>query len=215
MTEFLDGMVNGQVGLGGATFSSEFIRDLRGTVVKNNDDAIVTIKWTVSDLDPIGDHRLWYRWVFYNNIPTQSDVIQGNLQPYFYGTYINITDFFDTDWYLDVYYIMLALSMFWLFGYPFMWGWSVYLQIQYLIDCLSASANFFIYPGSENYTMNFWVTVLWGGFEVWCTTTIMQIVNIFPFVSPPIDFIVVLYMYISYLYQSRTQDRRVYYGTGQ
>lgn len=70
LEEFLDGMVKAEIGLGAATFSNEFIRDLKGKVVKNNDDIIVTINFTIPDLDPIGEHRLWYRWVFYDNIPT-------------------------------------------------------------------------------------------------------------------------------------------------
>lgn len=128
------------------------------------------------------------------------------MEPYFYGTYVNITDFFDTDWYLNVYYIMLALSMFWFFGYPFMWGWGVYLQIQYMIDAIIALTNFYLYPGAENYAFNVWVTLIWGWFEVWLSTSIMIVINIFPFISPPIDFIVVLYMHLSYLYQSKTND---------
>lgn len=51
-----------------------------------------------------------------------------------------------------------------------------------------------------------------GWFEIWVAMTVMASVTWIPWVGPPVNFMVVLYMYISYLYQGGTRDKRLYYG---
>lgn len=145
-------MILGEQGLSRSVFSSDYIQNLRGQVIKNEKDVIITLNFTIDDLDPIGDHRVWYRWIFFNNIiDKQVDHIQGNVEPYFYGTYVSIGDFFDVDSYLNIYYIVFACSMFWLYGWPFVTIGTKILQWMYFFQAWDAGSNFNLWPGSENY----------------------------------------------------------------
>lgn len=97
------------------------------------DSIEVNIKFQIQSLDPIGESRLWYRWAFFTGISSlRSEAIRGNPEPYFYSTYMNIADFFDMNEFLNIYYIMLALSLFWWFGYPFMLFWGLWVQVKYI-----------------------------------------------------------------------------------
>lgn len=110
----------------------------------------VTINFTIPELDPIGEHRLMYRWMFYSNINAVTNTwIQGNPDPFFYGTYVSIGDFFNTDSFLNIFYIMLALSMFLYFGWPFMWAFGFYMNTAYIFEALTASAEFSQWPGAD------------------------------------------------------------------
>ena len=173
----------------------------------------IYISFVVPGLDPIGDSRFWYRWAFFDtaNGVVPSD-IRGNPEPYFYGTYVSVTDFYRTDEFLNIFYIMLALSLFWLLGEPFVWGWGVYLQFDYILQSIEISNLFGNWPGSANYQTNLYLIMFLGWIEIWVASNIIMNVTLLPGpFSLFINFFVVLYMYISYLYQSGTNDKRLYY----
>lgn len=105
---------------------SRFIRNVRAEVQKNQYDMIIKLEFAIPELDPIGDSRLWYRWAFFDTDDGVKETdIRGNTEPYFYSTYASVTDFYRTDEFLNIFYIMLATSLFWLWGWPFLypWGW--------------------------------------------------------------------------------------------
>lgn len=162
-------------------------------------------------MDPIGESRLWYRWAFFSGAPAREQ-IRGNPEPYFYSTYVNIGDFFDTNEFLNIYYIMLALSLFWWFGYPFMSFWGLYVQVLYILKSLEAISLFDRWPGSEQYVGQLYLGLFWGWFEQFIVVWIMFLATPIPLLAPILNFMVVLYMYISAVYGAGTNDKRLYYG---
>lgn len=69
----------------------------------NSEEAKVI--FTVPNMDPYGEHRVWYRWAFYNPASTcdegvdclGDETVDGMHDPWFYSTYINLTDMFTMD----------------------------------------------------------------------------------------------------------------------
>ena len=85
-------------------------------------------------MDPIGDSRVWYRWAFFNSGDgVKAADIEGRADPYFYSTYASIADLYDTEILLNIFYIMLGVSLFWLWGWPFVYGFGWWLYIDYIV----------------------------------------------------------------------------------
>lgn len=182
-------------------------------MTRNADSVEVKVTFVIRSLDPIGESRLWYRWAFFNDFATVSKgQIVGNPEPYFYSTYVRIGDFFSTDDFVWIFYIMFALSLFWWFGYPFMLFWGLYVEAEYLFKCFEAVSLFNMWPGSENYTDQLYLGLFWNGLEVFTVTTIMVLVTPWPLLAPIVNFLVVLYIHISFQYGDSTNDKRLYYG---
>lgn len=126
-------------------------------------------------MDPIGDSRLWYRWAFFNNNDGVTDAdIQGLADPYFYSTYASIVDFYRTDEFLNIFYIMLATSLFWLWGWPFMYAWGWWLYIKYIIQSFEVVDYFSQWPRSEEYMTDLYVLMGVGFAEICVAVSIMQ-----------------------------------------
>ena len=74
-------------------------------VIDGGDAIRVDVRMIISELDPIGESMVWYRWIFYNDEERCAQVegtclkdglpIDGNIQPETYTTFYWWTDFFD------------------------------------------------------------------------------------------------------------------------
>ena len=102
----------------------------------------VKLFFSVPFIEPIGEHRVWVRWAFYDpyygpgscNEATTclgKQTIDGQDDPFFWTNYMNLTDYFDADdrnWILNLYWIMCACSIFGLFGLPLQTIIRLYLE---------------------------------------------------------------------------------------
>ena len=101
----------------------------------------VKLAFRVHGIVPIGEHRIWARWAFYNpdSYCIQGvdclgpETLDGNEEPFFYSQFVNLGDYFhqdDRSWYVTMYWIMTALSVFGIFALPFKIILSLYLHID-------------------------------------------------------------------------------------
>jgi len=153
---------------------SRFLRNVRAEVKRNEYDSIVTITFTIPELDPIGDSRLWYRWAFFDATEGVTDVaIRGNTDPYFYSTYTSIADFYRTDEFLNVFYIMLGTSLFWLWGWPLLYPWGWWLYGKYIVQSVQITSYFSQWPNSEKYMNELYVMMGVGFLEIFVAVNIL------------------------------------------
>ena len=101
----------------------------------------VKLKFLLPTVEPIGEHRVWFRWAFFNpytGINTcKYDVdclgpatVDGQEEPYFWSKFVTLTDYYtveDLDWTVTLYWITTALSLFGLLGAPLHFLVRVYL----------------------------------------------------------------------------------------
>lgn len=113
-----------------------------GQVTKYFSQVEIKLIFSVPGMEPIGEHRVWTRWAFYNpyNGPGScneeisclgKNTIDGPDEPYFWTIFMNLTDYFDTDdrsWIMNLYWVMAACSLFGLFGLPLQFIIRLYLQ---------------------------------------------------------------------------------------
>lgn len=172
----------------------------------------ITLNFTIPELDPIGDSRLWYRWAFFDAADgVQLSDLRGRSEPFFYSTYASVADLFKTDDFLNLFYIILALSTFWLLGWPLVLIAAIWMQVSYIMQSFDAINYFNTWPGSSQYQDQLYLIIFTGWLEQFIALSILTTVSLVPLWSLPIDFLVVLYMFISYQYQGGTNDKRLYY----
>lgn len=114
------------------------------------------MQFILPNTEPVGEHRLWIKWAFYNpyaGINTcQYDVdclgpatIDGKENPFFWSKYTLLTDYFSEeqlDWTVTVYWIRTALSVFGIFGWPLSTAIGIY-QFWYFVFTSIDSYNDF------------------------------------------------------------------------
>lgn len=94
----------------------------KSTVTAGFENIDVKITFQTLELDPIGEHLLWYKWVFFNDEETCQqlpgtclqdaifDALDGNEESYKYTVYYNWNDFYDIKEVETIFWIMLATS---------------------------------------------------------------------------------------------------------
>lgn len=200
-SQYLDSALLLEDGVVDLDRSSQFINDIVSSVKRNKNDIEITINFTTPDLDPIGESRLWYRWIFYDDPAlVKKNQIIGSPEPYFYSTYINVSDFFNTEDFLFTFYVMYATGMFWLLGLPFMYGWYFYQTWSTIFLSFDAMTEFNRWPGSDQYTFDLYLDLFMIWFEQQVAMLFMIFASWFPLIGPIVNFFVVLFIYISYQY---------------
>lgn len=157
------------------------------------------LRFQTLDLDPIGEHRLWYKWVFFNDEETCKNIpgtclqdavfssLDGNAEPYYYTVYYNWNDFYDLKEIETIFWIMLATSWLGVIAFPAELVFCSCLNFYMIFFGYVEYSNYLMHPSSDYYqwdilnllTLSFGISVV--------ATTLFLIYMLFPIIGPLIN----------------------------
>ena len=92
----------------------------KSQVIDEGGEIHVNLRFIMAKLDPIGESKIWYMWMFYNDAERCAQIsgtclkdgrpIDGTDQPRTYTTYYTWGDFFSRQEVETIFWIMLATS---------------------------------------------------------------------------------------------------------
>ena len=86
------------------------------------------MRLNIAELDPIGESKIWFKWIFYNDEESCADIpgtclrdglpIDGPDQPQTYTTFYTWNDFFDREYIETAIWVIIAVSFLGIFLWP-------------------------------------------------------------------------------------------------